>query len=200
MFQPTPPARGATSGRALGRPNPPCFNPRPPRGGRPALAGTPFGALEFQPTPPARGATAGAAGNAITVALFQPTPPARGATPSIAVESPASMVSTHAPRAGGDARRPPPGERQQVSTHAPRAGGDEGRTRTPESGPVSTHAPRAGGDAGTITHYGTIGYGSCYANPCRTEPGIASAEFQTRRRPQRIRGATVLREPPRPGV
>ena len=57
----------------------PCFNPRPPRGGRRPRAGA-----RRRPAP------------------FQPTPPARGATHAGPEAHQRMAVSTHAPRAGGD--------------------------------------------------------------------------------------------------
>ena len=81
---------------------PACFNPRPPRGGRPnARIDVHF------------------------LNLFQSAPPARGATASSAVRRERSRVSIRAPRAGGDVV---PGLDRVVacgvSIRAPRAGGD----------------------------------------------------------------------------
>ena len=57
-FQPTPPARAATKRRNLATQVCRGFNPRRPRGRRPARSLTrPRGTWEFQPTPPARAAT-----------------------------------------------------------------------------------------------------------------------------------------------
>ena len=58
------------------------FNPRPPRGGRPAVR---FGSS--------------------TRRRFQSTPPARGATSPSAVSSGDNNISIHAPREGGDRER-----------------------------------------------------------------------------------------------
>ena len=103
QFQSTPPARGATwqtqesrpqksisihapreggdgssgSGKSFATKN---FNPRPPRGGRPAAIGIDFNAIKFQSTPPARGATCHFFKKTLLRKLFQSTPPARGAT------------------------------------------------------------------------------------------------------------------------
>ena len=57
-----------------------CFNPRPPRGGRPRPGQEHRALLGFQSTPPAWGATASSALKATSSTLFQSTPPAWGAT------------------------------------------------------------------------------------------------------------------------
>ena len=149
----------------------PCFNPRPPRGGRPE---------RIQQSD-----------QALAVSIHAP----RAGGDLVAPLSTRSLidVSIHAPRAGGDAALPPTGRELCVSIHAPRAGGDSksascrkrvhmfqstpparGATRSPfrlllsrnsfnprpprggrpeldrSTGghtPVSIHAPRAGGDS-----------------------------------------------------
>ena len=56
---------------------------------------------------------------------FQPTPPAQGATKRAETRERTTMISTHAPRTGGDAAFPPGEDREDgISTHAPRTGGD----------------------------------------------------------------------------
>ena len=78
-FQSTPPARGATlsSGVAsLGSYN---FNPRPPRGGRPATS-TSTGITSY----------------------FNPRPPRGGRRLGLLHRGPRSSISIHAPREGGD--------------------------------------------------------------------------------------------------
>ena len=79
-----------------------CFNPRPPRGGRPGEASGIWPILEFQSTPPAWGAT-------MMAPLFESK----------------RYVSIHAPRVGGDFRVFSLRCHQRfVSIHAPRVGGD----------------------------------------------------------------------------
>ena len=56
------------------------------------------------------------------------------------------LISTHAPRAGSDARVRRVRAGLPISTHAPRAGSDLSHDRTGEPVPISTHAPRAGSD------------------------------------------------------
>ena len=145
------------------------FNPRPPRGGRPALS-----RCRTMPR------------------LFQSTPPARGATRQDGRHGSLVDISIHAPREGGDHHasshwrhrahfnpRPPRGGRRPwrrfssarrwISIHAPREGGDGGwrsskrltiyfNPRPPRGGRrlplrhcrsvhvISIHAPREGGD------------------------------------------------------
>ncbi len=167
-FNPRPPRGGRLQlgGRDLPRAR---FNPRPPRGGRPERGRASASAPRFQPTPPAREATVSSS-TKLAILMFQPTPPARGATRMLLDRLQHALVSTHAPRAGGDLSRsrcrvmsatfqptpPARGRRHRgrrvagalrVSTHAPRAGGDVGdRPRRHRVVVVSTHAPRAGGD------------------------------------------------------
>ena len=127
-FQSTPPARGATvvthhrrtvrsyvsihAPRAGGDRHDAaqticdveCFNPRPPRGGRPVRAILPITWIAwFQSTPPARGATMTLISECGQFGMFQSTPPARGATcRRCSVLAVSQRVSIHAPRAGGD--------------------------------------------------------------------------------------------------
>ena len=126
------------------------FNPRPPRGGRPAIA-------RWQ---------------RVRIA-FQSTPPTRGATNDTCNINRHAKVSIHAPHAGGDNRRwvkrfgPPqfqstPPTRgatriaktlwylRDVSIHAPHAGGDNFPENSWHRLEVSIHAPHAGGDVGTL--------------------------------------------------
>jgi len=77
------------------------FNPRAPRGARPAEIGDITGTLVFQSTRPARGAT--------------------GLAPAPRL---IFTVSIHAPRAGRDRRWHDYGDGGDVSIHAPRAGRD----------------------------------------------------------------------------
>ena len=81
--------------------------------------------------------------------MFQPTPPAREATLRQRVTRLWRVVSTHAPRAGGDtfavracadsSRFQPTPPAREATSSARRCG---------VSRRVSTHAPRAGGDYG----------------------------------------------------
>ena len=79
-FQSTLPARGATTcdGSRLRADS--SFNPRSPRGERPASAGVPIAGDEFQSTLPARGATDQSRRDSGRLRQFQSTLPARGAT------------------------------------------------------------------------------------------------------------------------
>ena len=102
LFQPTPPVWGATAGH-----------------------GNDLKSLaEFQPTPPVWGATMRCPAP-IGRKEFQPTPPVWGATGNVIPYSKATVISTHAPRVGGDCHTPVDGpQTRRISTHAPRVGGD----------------------------------------------------------------------------
>ena len=146
-FQPTLPARGATT---------------------PSLPTT-RQSKAFQPTLPARGATKAADRARIAAAKFQPTLPARGATDALANLSRFAQISTHAPRTGSDSGCQTRAPADFISTHAPRTGSDPprrlrgqkevifqptlpARGATGKSGilssptDISTHAPRTGSD------------------------------------------------------
>ena len=101
VFQPTLPARGATSPVWLvtgWR----YFNPRSPHGERPPPQAAHSRVSAFQPTLPARGATYSRS-IATTLYQFQPTLPARGATMLSNRSTLPMTISTHAPRTGSDA-------------------------------------------------------------------------------------------------
>ena len=101
-FQPTLPARGATSRTTLDPRTRGNFNPRSPHGERPAQ----------HPDSPARG-------------HFNPRSPhgERPEKPPAAHQPP--EISTHAPRTGSDGRRErPKTATKKISTHAPRTGSD----------------------------------------------------------------------------
>ena len=126
-FQSTPPARGATFPFSDIPTTASYFNPRPPRGGRPAadmlLLPAPAISIhapreggdvspprdcskdaEFQSTPPARGATA-LSTICAPCCIFQSTPPARGATACPRRPWPAACSFQSTPPARGATRR-----------------------------------------------------------------------------------------------
>ena len=105
-FQPTRPLRGATSIYSFSI-IPTLFQPtRPLRGAtRLLLRPLPIWIL-FQPTRPLRGATGRAKWYTIPKSVFQPTRPLRGATIDNYCKNPYKLISTHAPLAGRDIRRP----------------------------------------------------------------------------------------------
>ena len=124
QFQPTLPARGATSID--------CIMVKFPDG--------------FQPTLPARGATSLDVKRS-PLSTFQPTLPARGATSRLFCSTLRCNISTHAPRTGSDSRYHFFRRLSNViSTHAPRTGSDRMRHATPRRAAISTHAPRTGSD------------------------------------------------------
>ena len=124
-FQPTLPARGATSWTIFTRRAASNFNPRSPHGER-------LGALERE----------------VRMLTFQPTLPARGATAAVPdCKTCLYAISTHAPRTGSDSSDSSVSVGASISTHAPRTGSDEIRARHHAAGQdISTHAPRTGSD------------------------------------------------------
>ncbi len=171
-----------------------CFNPRAPRGARPAAS------LGDRNVP-----------------LFQSTRPARGATLHAMQQIVSNGVSIHAPRAGRDLRvapdhrdglrfnpRAPRGARPLdafsargpvfVSIHAPRAGRDEAHGFLGLFASVSIHAPRAGRDGRRLVRAARRG---CFnpraprgARPVATIRAKAIAKFQSTRP---ARGATYVK-------
>ena len=146
------------------------FNPRAPRGARPAGddTGKVLTAL-FQSTRPARGATRKISCRSLRESLFQSTRPARGATLTLLANKNHRVISIHAPREGRDQIRVQRRYRHRISIHAPREGRDSvammevvgvvyfnpraprgarpPRHRPPERPEsISIHAPREGRD------------------------------------------------------
>ena len=144
------------------------FNPRTPRGVRPASSEKMKECTSFQSTHPARGATR-CFPHPIWRKSFQSTHPARGATPSAGSPLECYKISIHAPREGCDKRREqrhycehyfnprtPRGVRrgnacfriedQHISIHAPREGCDCVRPADCGIVFISIHAPREGCD------------------------------------------------------
>ena len=100
-FQSTPSARRATRLHRRGLLCLLHFNPRPPRGGRPALQVSHNGFTKFQSTPSARRATRMLA-QMLDPTIFQSTPSARRATGALHPEKTGEVISIHALREEGD--------------------------------------------------------------------------------------------------
>ena len=101
-FQPTLPARGATCASAASAPPSRYFNPRSPHGERQSAGGSTGGnRQDFNPRSP-HGERRGGLGFLARVEL----------------------ISTHAPRTGSDMRVSMPRHSMRISTHAPRTGSD----------------------------------------------------------------------------
>ena len=83
---------------------------------------------------------------------FQSTPPVRGATSNIIVTpAPASLISIHAPRAGGDSRLSTLSSRLSAFQSTPPVrGATQVRELLPMIALISIHAPRAGGDSAFV--------------------------------------------------
>ena len=147
LFQPTLPARGATTMEAI-RIAPIHFNPRSPHGERPPRRGRTRRRNGISTHAPRTGSDDGFRRLIQSACLFQPTLPARGATDRGSHQRPpAAGISTHAPRTGSDTSGRTSRRRTEISTHAPRTGSDSSRTTLdPRTGGISTHAPRTGSD------------------------------------------------------
>ncbi len=146
-----------------------CFNPRPPRGGRPAGRRGDWlhGSVSihapreegdrsafrcenqqpcFNPRPP-RGGRRKKIAPPRSDPTFQSTPPARRATNRVLNACPFGTVSIHAPREEGDEQRRQDADQLHVSIHAPREEGDHVPDwRLLNRRDVSIHAPREEGD------------------------------------------------------
>ena len=160
------------------------FNPRSPRGERPASACSRAETREFQSTLPARGATLILPASACC-GQFQSTLPARGATldwagrgrdrsnfnprsPRGERHHPLSLlsfiriISIHAPREGSDRIGTGMSSTSYISIHAPREGSDVMADYIAQRIIISIHAPREGSDllvwddAGNLTFQSTL--------------------------------------------
>ena len=170
-FQPTLPARGATSRPSSRCPSSSAFQPTlPARGATVAVCrlilhrqisthaprtgsdeiilGNERNNTIFQPTLPARGATPPHPLLPQPQKTFQPTLPARGATSHHTRMLTIIGISTHAPRTGSDDFSVADFSLvDEISTHAPRTGSDAlGYARSGRGDAISTHAPRTGSD------------------------------------------------------
>ena len=177
LFQPTLPARGATTGTVY-QPGYFLFQPTlPARGATAAMIATLSPKKTFQPTLPARGATFPPLDEVKGLLVFQPTLPARGATCAKCFNARVRVISTHAPRTGSDAPsasrltasrhfnpRSPHGERLCFSSASkrsfyfnPRSPHGERLLRVGvvrKGDGISTHAPRTGSDRPTSSGQG----------------------------------------------
>ena len=167
QFQPTLPARGATSyvlcerrptwhfnprsphGERLRRNQylqvPPYFNPRSPHGERQNLSKVHGAMRHFNPRSPHGERPFRSLLHDFDI-QFQPTLPARGATGNAGTGKEKFAISTHAPRTGSDIALCVATENKIISTHAPRTGSDIIIVKPRCLNIISTHAPRTGSD------------------------------------------------------
>ena len=146
-FQSTPPARRATrTARRLS-----ChrrgFNPRPPRGGRRAIAEVKHKVIYVSiHAPRAEGdALSGHARVSVIVSIHAPRAEGDSAVRQRALRD---VVSIHAPRAEGDRSRPASsGGSPRFQSTPPARRATSGRYGSDAGVSVSIHAPRAEGDA-----------------------------------------------------
>ena len=167
------------------------FNPRPPRGGRPA-PGMPTGTFwVFQSTPPARGATGARKQKDRQLRDFNPRPPRGGRHLIDFVKN--LLQGNFNPRPPRGGRRHPAGYvhgKIFISIHAPREGGDsKSVVQYPGDPPISIHAPREGGDWARSRPRKT----PAYFNPRPPRGGRPGCQPRWRR-PQRFQST-----PPRGG-
>ncbi len=122
------------------------FNPRSPRGERPARFRIGRRSDPFQSTLPARGATTLSSVFIKKIVEFQSTLPARGATYDKIKLSYENKISIHAPREGSDpASAPHPGRCNDFNPRSPR-GERQGPLGHHRQHQISIHAPREGSD------------------------------------------------------
>ena len=109
-----------------------CFNPRPPRGGRPP-AGTSRGRmLGFNPRPP-RGGRRNRVLLLYCLEMFQSTPPAWGATDCVWIPMDCMRgFNPRPPRGGRREQWADDSIKRHVSIHAPRVGGDSVQPLAPQ--------------------------------------------------------------------
>ena len=122
-FQPTPPAQGATDQAEAAKTAAEISTHAPRTGGDGVDPGRKLLVSNFNPRPPHRGRQSRFI-RRFSVFRFQPTPPAQGATLQRLRPPKALIISTHAPRTGGDSPYKGFCLFRDISTHAPRTGGD----------------------------------------------------------------------------
>ena len=166
-----------------------CFNPRAPRGARPALYRDDASGQTFQSTRPARGATAGRSFGHLRLGVSIHAPREGRDSVGTSRSSRERNVSIHAPREGRDLNqqvdywsargfnpRAPRGARHAetliehradgVSIHAPREGRDNRAEEFLARKHVSIHAPREGRDP-PVGGHGRIGLPFQSTRPAR---------------------------------
>ena len=172
-FQPTLPARGATSSLCCSFHRLKYFNPRSPHGERQYVTRDELNTLTFQPTLPARGATL-RMGSSTTFAPISTHAPRTGSDVKVSFAQPNKRISTHAPRTGSDRfvaehpcpvhdfnPRSPHGERrenasdlevaQEFQPTLPARGATRTHAHRLCTMHISTHAPRTGSDHSVAT-------------------------------------------------
>ena len=129
------------------------FNPRSPRGERPAITSVDmWNIFEFQSTLPAGGATRAPSFFMPILHYFNPRSPRGERQTSTMEEQPLETISIHAPRGGSDfVPNRLVWDHWKISIHAPRGGSDE-RDHRLSSGlsVISIHAPRGGSDTDDV--------------------------------------------------
>ena len=101
-FQPTLPARGATTSPISSEKSTTYFNPRSPHGERQTIYCSTLSLSEISTHAPRTGSDALSHQSVCSLQLFQPTLPARGATARSPGKTRRAPISTHAPRTGSD--------------------------------------------------------------------------------------------------
>ena len=114
VFQSTPPARGATTGKAAAKYGPLNISIHAPREGGDFLLLNYACRRQISIHAPREGGDSGAARSCRRGLKFQSTPPARGATAAPRLHQHPSLISIHAPREGGD---PPCRNALQIAEH-----------------------------------------------------------------------------------
>ena len=124
VFQSTSPARGTTSNDQCQWTDSGHFNPRPPRGGRPAGSPETVRTHKFQSTSPARGTTVAILGPRFLVAISIHVPREGDDKLCVLMRWKPRNFNPRPPRGGRPAKLRAWQERQNISIHVPREGDD----------------------------------------------------------------------------
>ena len=100
------------------------FNPRSPRGERPARGYMSSAGVAISIHAPRGGSDYDTSASDYGLAIFQSTLPAGGATTEYSTTLKLAQISIHAPRGGSDAHHGVVAIGEEISIHAPRGGSD----------------------------------------------------------------------------
>ena len=152
QFQPTLPARGATSSLSMGSMGY-SISTHAPRTGSDAVSHGAILQIRISTHAPRTGSDVNGFNTEARSLYFNPRSPHGERRASVRRKNSVQQISTHAPRTGSDHEHPHPKEPESpISTHAPRTGSDSPpKPRRCARTDISTHAPRTGSDHIDIT-------------------------------------------------
>ena len=147
QFQPTLPARGATSSLSMGSMGY-SISTHAPRTGSDAVSHGAILQIRISTHAPRTGSDVNGFNTEARSLYFNPRSPHGERRASVRRKNSVQQISTHAPRTGSDHEHPHPKEPESpISTHAPRTGSDlRRRSCQYQDCTISTHAPRTGSD------------------------------------------------------